>query len=142
MRKTTDRNRIMTDISRAIEMTRSMATLLVEQESRRTGKKKMPAQDAVAAAVGASASWLRKFMGRNPEAALSFGVGLSIWAAYERMCERIEAAQETERARLDALRREMDAVVPGYFGMVDRMAPPAPGAANGEAPSQSGDAQT
>lgn len=99
----------MSDAAQAIERRRIMAFHLVEHERRQWHGQKMPAYEAVASQIKASASWLRKFLGGHPGAALSFEVGFQIRAAYDRLCERVEAAQETERAKLEAVRRALDA---------------------------------
>lgn len=125
----------MSDVTQAIERRRIMAFHLVEHERRQWHGQKMPAYAAVASEIKASASWLRKFLGRQPEATLSFEVGFHIRAAYERLCERIEAAQETERARLAAVRRELDAADEGDHRLVAGTARKAGGRADHETDS-------
>lgn len=105
-----DRNSPMNATSQ-LDGLRSAAEILLERETRRTGSK-MRAYDSLASLIGASASWLRKFIGRSHEAKEPrWIVGQSIMTQYDRFCSLIEAEQATERARNVARRAEINAAL-------------------------------
>ena len=108
----------MTSVAQATEITRLMAGRLVHDEEAKTGSR-MVAYTRAAAAIGASTSWLQKFTRRSPEVALSFARSLSIRAAYDRLCDRLVAAQEAERAEIERLRREWNEIALGILGMAE-----------------------
>ena len=94
------------------DLTRAMASELVEREERRSGSRMIAYRD-VGSAVGASASWIRKFVAGSAEAKEPrWSVGLQIIAAYDRLCSRIEQEAELERRRILALRGKIDAAFP------------------------------
>jgi hypothetical protein len=98
---------------------RPLAVEIVAAKKRATGSK-MAAYDRAAEAIGVSASWLRKLIGRQPDVRIDGHELLNLWAvhrrvcgAYERACERVEAAAERERRRTAALEEEFDAALAG-----------------------------
>lgn len=101
-----------------VDTTRAMAAALVARAERETGSR-MSAYERVAARVGVSASWCRKFIAGDPSAKrVSFVAGLNIVEQYRRLCERIEAEAEIERVRADALMRDFDAATAGALDVV------------------------
>ncbi len=108
------------------EVARSAAIALVACEQRRVGSR-MTAYGRVAASVGASASWIRKFIGRNPDAKPNLEIGFNILRLYGDLCTRVELEQACERARVAALREQINAAFPGALDVVARAAgTPAP----------------
>lgn len=91
-----------------LDTTRTMATELVARAERETGSR-MTAYRRVAAGLGVSASWVRKFVAGDPATRVSLVAGINILNQYRRLCERIEAKAEQERARTHALLEEFDA---------------------------------
>jgi hypothetical protein len=75
----------------------------------------MVAYSDVGRAIGESASWVRKFLGRQP-VRLDADTFLAIKAAYARECERLEAEAELEKARFFALGGRIDAMDQGEAG--------------------------
>jgi hypothetical protein len=90
------------------EEARGYAVVLVDQEKARTGSR-MTAYSSVAAAVGVSSRWLRKLVGRQPGVDLGAHEHWNIKAAYDAICERVEASAAIKRERAAALRRILDA---------------------------------
>lgn len=111
----------------ATEDIRGMAEHLVDIHARRAGR--MPAYEDVAKLTCTSAAWLRKFVGRRPDAALSFAAAFNIYAQYHRICDLIDARADAERDRADALlRRRTHANFQVFGSPVPRVAQTAPGA--------------
>lgn len=81
---------------------------LVDLAERRGGSR-MNAYGDVGRRIGASASWVRKFLGRQP-IRLDADTFLNIHAAYRAECERLEAEAELEWARFRALGKGDDAM--------------------------------
>lgn len=110
-----DRKRAMTtaDIT---ALTRSAAATIVQRRERDSGSR-MVAYEQVASMIGVSSSWLRKFIGRSPDAKPSLVTGFNILALYDRMCARVETEIEKERAQIAALRDEIDAATPASVEM-------------------------
>lgn len=71
---------------------------------------KMTAYDAVGRRIGASGSWVRKFLGRQP-VGLDGHVLLNIGTAYARLCTSIEAAADAAEASNALLRGEINAAL-------------------------------
>ncbi|ACB27670.1 hypothetical protein [Methylobacterium radiotolerans] len=71
---------------------------------------KMAAYDAVGRRIGASGSWVRKFMGRQ-DTGLDGHVLHNIRAAYERLCSNIEAAADAAEATNALLREDLHAAL-------------------------------
>ncbi|BAU93420.1 hypothetical protein MPPM_4815 [Methylorubrum populi] len=81
---------------------------LVDLAERRSGSR-MNAYDDVGRKIGATASWVRKFLGRQP-IRLDADTFLNIHAAYRAECDRLEAQAELEWARFRALGEGDDAM--------------------------------
>jgi hypothetical protein len=77
----------------------------------------MAAYDVVASALGTSASWLRKFIKGREVKEPGWTTGWKILDQYSRLCDRVEAEIELDRARILALKGPMDAIA----STVDRM---------------------
>ena len=71
---------------------------------------KMTAYDAVGRRIGASGSWVRKFLGRQP-VGLDGHVLLNIGTAYARLCTSIEAAADAAEASNALLREDLHAAL-------------------------------
>lgn len=82
---------------------------LVRLAQNGTGSK-MIAYDAVGRRIGASGSWVRKFLGRQP-VGLDGHVLLNIGAAYARLCSSIEAAADAAEASNALLREDLHAAL-------------------------------
>lgn len=107
--------------------TRSALSVLIEREERRTGSRDV-AFEHVAQMVGASSSWLKKFLSRHSEVKEPrITLFLNIRAAYESLCNRVEQEHRLEEARIVALRGQLHAVDKGFVEMVSG----SPGAAKG-----------
>jgi hypothetical protein len=100
------------------DATRSALGLLIEKEERRVGSRDV-AFDVVAQTVGASSSWLKKFLSCHSEVKEPrITLFLNIRAAYEALCNRVEQEHRLEEARIAALRKALDAPVAGFIEMV------------------------
>jgi hypothetical protein len=98
------------------EFTRELAAQLVERAERNTGYR-MIAYDDVAQRIGTSSSWLRKFIAGREAKEPGWVIGWNIVDQYRRMCSRVEAEIETERAKYLALKEIIDAAA----GTVDQV---------------------
>lgn len=93
--------------------TRTALGVLVEKESRRVGSRTV-AYEYVAQRVGTSASWVRKFIaGSNEVAEPRITLFLNIRAAYDQLCERVEADNRADERKLRILRGEINAIDQG-----------------------------
>lgn len=109
--------------------TRSALGLMVERETRRVGSRDV-AYEVVAQTVGASASWIKKFLSMSGEVKEPrITLFLNIRAAYENVCARVEQEQHNQRLANEALRRQLDAVTDGFDPIV-------PGVARGQTAAQ------
>lgn len=115
----------MTDATQIVDRARFAAVELVRLEERLTGSR-MAAYDRVGSMVGASAGWVRKFIGRNPDVRPDLVVGWNLLAFYDRVCTRVEQAADNERSRAAALRAENHAAVESAVAMVGRVSRPPP----------------
>lgn len=131
----------MSDVAFRIETTRRAAVSLVERELRNSGSR-MAAYEIVAQMVGVSSSWVRKFVGRNPNVKPDLIVGYNILAlagvTYDKLCTRVEQEAEKERARAAALRADIHAAFPGLMEFVEGEIQDVETAAAGEPPPQGG----
>jgi hypothetical protein len=95
-------------------ITRSALGALVEREERRTGSR-MVAYEIVAQTIGASASWVRAFLGKS-EAVKEPRITLfqNIRASYENLCSRVEHENRADELRLKLIKGEIDAVTDGF----------------------------
>jgi predicted S18 family serine protease len=93
--------------------TRSALGALVEREARRVGSRSV-AYEHVAQMVGASSSWVQKFLrdsGEVKEPRIT--LFQNIRAAYGQLCERVEKENEIDELRLRVLKGQIDAVTEG-----------------------------
>jgi len=104
----------MSSATAVMDTARRAASALVEREERRT-RSRMAAYEAVAAMVGTSGAWVRKFVN-----------GYNILTLYGRLCGRIERAAEDERAMVVALKGQIDAAFQGDRELVEMAARSAP----------------
>lgn len=79
----------------------------------------MAAYHAVAATVGTSADWLRKFINGSEAKEPKWSVGWNLLDHYNRICTRVEQEIETERTAIQALKREIDAATSPVNRMVE-----------------------
>lgn len=94
--------------------TRSALGALVERETRRTGSRSV-AYEHVAQMVGASSSWIQKFLrdtGEVKEPRIT--LFQNIRAAYGQLCERVEQENEQDEQRLRVLKGQIDAVTKSF----------------------------
>lgn len=94
--------------------TRTALGAMVEREARRVGSRTV-AYENVAQMVGASSSWIRKFLAdcsevKEPRITLF----QNIRVAYENLCERIERDNRADEFRLRIIRGELDAITEGF----------------------------
>jgi hypothetical protein len=100
--------------------TQSALRILIEQEGRRLGSK-TEAYESVARTIGASSSWIRKYLTYDDRVAEPrVSLFQSISRAYDNICNRVEQEQHIERAKLAAIREEIDAVNQGIRRMASR----------------------
>lgn len=112
------KSRNMTDAAVLTNATRSALGVLVDREERRVGSRDL-AFEIVAQTVGASSSWLKKFLGRHAEVKEPrITLYLNIRAAYEALCLRIEQEHQREIERITQLRKALNAPVDGFVEMV------------------------
>ena len=101
------------------DATRLALGALVDREERRTGSRDL-AFESVGQTVGASASWVKKFVSKSAEVKEPrITLFLNIKAAYEKVCARVEQEHRLEEARAAALRVQLNASVEGFVEMVD-----------------------
>jgi hypothetical protein len=102
------------------EATRSALGLMVSFEERRVGSVDV-AYEKVAKTVGASTSWVKKFVrGDDMVAEPRMTLFLNIRAAYEDVCDRVEQEHQNEVAKLALLRGRINATTDGFVELVDR----------------------
>lgn len=94
--------------------TRTALGAMVEREARRVGSRTV-AYENVAQMVGASSSWIRKFLAdcsevKEPRITLF----QNIRVAYENLCERIERDNRADEFRLRIIRGELNAITEGF----------------------------
>lgn len=98
-----------------IALSRSAAAGLVRHEEDRSGSR-MEAYETVAAAVGTSSEWLRKFISRKEGKEPRISVGFKLLTSYyEQVCERVEQAGNAEHE----LAGEIDAAIEGINLLVE-----------------------
>ena len=111
--------------------TRSALGALVEREARRTGSRSV-AYEHVAQMIGASSSWVQKFLrdsGEVKEPRIT--LFQNIRAAYGQLCERVEQENEQDELRLRVLKGESHAVTEGIGSQAVRQAAAAVGEGEG-----------
>lgn len=102
-------------------LTRSAAHALVERAERQTGSR-MAAYEQVAQTVGTSAEWLRKFIKATEAKTPDWTVGWNLLDQYNRICARVDQEIETERSKILALKRKIDAATSPVARMVENAA--------------------
>jgi transcriptional regulator with XRE-family HTH domain len=100
--------------------TKSALRLLLEHETKRLGSKGLGLEE-VARSVGASTSWITKYLRYEdrvgePRAPLFD----SIAKAYDQICNRFEQERDNERARLAAVRGQLHAATKSIYRVADR----------------------
>lgn len=90
-------------------LTRNVAAALVDREERRTGSR-MVAYHNVAATVGASAEWIRKFISLSEAKEPRMTVGFNLIAVYRQVCERVEQAGDEERKLKEDVNAALESV--------------------------------
>ena len=95
-------------------LTRRAASALVDREEDST-RSRMLAWSNIASRVGASSSWLQKFVNDYAEVKEPrWSVGWNILAqCYDRLCVRIETAADKQWAEEERLRMELHEVLSG-----------------------------
>lgn len=112
--------------------TRSALGLMVEREERRLGSRDV-AYEVVAQTVGASSSWIKKFLLRSEEVKEPrITLFLNIRSAYENVCARVEQEQANELLKIEKLKGELDAATAGFDRMVGGASRTAPVATDAE----------
>ena len=97
---------------------KSALKALIEREAIRSGSRTV-AYEIVAQQIGASSSWIRKFLTYDDKVAEPrYALFQNIATYYDKICNRVEQEQFKERARLAALRAEIDAVNQSFDRMV------------------------
>lgn len=95
-------------------ITRSALGALVEREERRTGSRTL-AYEIVAQSVGASSSWVRKFLSKSEEVKEPrITLFQNIRASYENLCSRVEQENRADELRLLLIKGDIDAVTEGF----------------------------
>lgn len=99
----------------AVEFTTTTKTALralIEREAHRVGSRTV-AFENVARMVGASSSWIRKFLTyEDAVAEPRISLFYNIREAYNTICERIEADNRADEARWQALRGSLNEIDP------------------------------
>jgi hypothetical protein len=99
--------------------TKSALKALIEREAIRTGSRTV-AYEIVAQTIGASTSWIRKFLAYDDAVAEPrYTLFHNIASYYDSICTRVEQEQQTERAKYAALKVELDAVAKSFDRLVD-----------------------
>lgn len=99
--------------------TRSALSLIVEREARRVGSRDV-AYEVVAQTVGASSSWIKKFLLRYDEVKEPrISLFLNIRAAYENVCARVEQEHFNELLLIEKLKGELNAATSGFDRLVE-----------------------
>lgn len=102
--------------------TRSALGLMVERETRRVGSRDV-AYEVVAQTVGASSSWVKKFLSKSDEVKEPrMTLFMNIRQAYENVCNRVEQEHQNELLKIKLLRDEIHAVTEGFVELVDSAA--------------------
>lgn len=94
--------------------TRSALSLMVEKEAHRIGSKTV-AYERVAQTIGASSSWVKKFLADTGEVSdPRINLFLKIKAAYNKACERVEADNRADEERLLVLKGQLNEIISGF----------------------------
>lgn len=110
-------------------ITRSALGALVEREERRVGSRTV-AYEIVAQSVGASSSWIRKFLAKSEEVKEPrITLFQNIRANYENLCSRVEQENREDERRLLLIRGDLNAVTEGFDAQGERQDSPRLGVA-------------
>jgi len=94
--------------------TKTALRFLIEKEARRVGSRTV-AFENVARLVGASSSWIRKFLTyEDAVAEPRMTLFENIREAYNNICERIEADNRADEQRWQAIRGSLNEVSTGF----------------------------
>lgn len=96
---------------------RPLVEALVAERFKETGSRTVAVED-VASLIGKSVSWIKRLRSGSTEVIVALHDAMNVATAYDRLCSRIEAAAETEKARAEALRRSTDAAVSSTLDLV------------------------
>jgi hypothetical protein len=97
-----------------VSTTRSALGAMVDKEASRVGSRTV-AYEHVAQMVGASSSWIKKFLADTGEVKEPrITLFQNIRAAYSNICERVETDNRADELRLQALKGQMDAITSGF----------------------------
>src|SRR5215469_14355862 len=109
-----DRISRMISSANVTEAARGALKGLVEREEIRAGSREL-AYELVAQLIGASSSWVKKFLARHSEVKEPrITLFLNIRLAYENMCSRMEAENRLYEERAAALKGELNAITAGF----------------------------
>jgi hypothetical protein len=99
--------------------TRSALSAIVDKEARRVGSRTVAYRN-VAQIIGASSSWIQKFLADTGEVSEPrITLFENIRWAYNNICERIEADNRADEQRLQILRGSLNAVTEGFSAESD-----------------------
>lgn len=94
--------------------TKSVLRALIDREAVKSGSRTV-AYEKVAKTIGASSSWVRKFLTYEDKVAEPrITLFRNIAAYYNNVCERIEAENREDEHRLRQLRGKIDAISKGF----------------------------
>ena len=94
--------------------TRSALGAMVEKEARRVGSRTV-AYENIGQMIGASASWIRKYLAdRGGVAEPRTPLFQNIRVAYSNLCERVEQQNRNDELRLRAIGKNLDAITEGF----------------------------
>jgi hypothetical protein len=100
------------------DATKTALGILLDKEEIRWGSREV-AYDQVARAIGASSSWLKKYL--SPQSAVAdprLDLFDRIRVAYIKLCERIEQENRLEEARITALKDHLDETTESFMAKV------------------------
>ena len=88
--------------------------MMVDKEARRVGSR-MVAYENIGRVVGASSSWVKKYLADTGEVSEPrITLFSNIRAAYDNICARIEADNRADEARWQSLRGSLNEVTSGF----------------------------
>lgn len=119
MQPKSGRKKPMSNTAELSGMPRSTIALWVHREERRTGSR-MAAYQNIAATVGTSTDWIRRFY--RGDAAVKepgWALGCNIIENYKRACVRFERAEQAEAEQAANLKRELHEAATRYLEVVE-----------------------
>ena len=109
-----DRISRMISSANVTEAARGALKGLVEREEIRVGSREL-AYELIAQLIGASSSWVKKFLARHSEVKEPrITLFLNIRLAYENACSRMEAENRLDEERAAALMGKLNAITAGF----------------------------